>query len=505
MTAVPSCEIYGYSIDRLKELLSTKSEASPRTIEGKLQTRYFQDYFQKIGAQTIVVENNYIDRDFLEDFAGYYVRCFYKYRRVCTRLHFFSLDFTEGDFNAMLEGEKGKLTAGLLNDKYLGFIVVKPLPETMIGRTCLVSYPEEGRRFYPVRRPYTANLVGIPLTVETLAFQEQDTVAAACATSALWSAFQGTGMLFHHPILSPVEITRTATQHWVSQTRAMPNHGLLLPQMVHAMKQVGLEPLMIGATDLGILRSTLYGYLRGGVPVLLLVNLYDAGDKSNHYHAIAATGFSLGGALAPAGGTFKLKADRIDKLYAHDDGVGPFSRLSFAGKSHLSSSWKLSGPVEVHPLYMLIPLYHKIRIPFEAIFNIVRCFDAFLRTLALAPHHALPIDLEWDVCLSSVNAFRTDILAATELSGPVRRDIVQQPLPRFLWRATGRQGNDRAIELVFDATDIEGGHVFLRAVEYDGKLCGVLRGLAKTMTIGGLFSTHPDWASLEPIIAGFQK
>ena len=118
MTAVPSCEIYGYSIDRLKELLSTKSEASPRTIEGKLQTRYFQDYFQKIGAQTIVVENNYIDRDFLEDFAGYYVRCFYKYRRVCTRLHFFSLDFTEGDFNAMLEGEKGKLTAGLLNDKY---------------------------------------------------------------------------------------------------------------------------------------------------------------------------------------------------------------------------------------------------------------------------------------------------------------------------------------------------------------------------------------------------
>ena len=199
-------EVVPYSAAALKRLLSRKS--APPVVGAKLHTRYLETYFERVGAATIIVESEYIDRDFLEDFAGYYVRCFPEYERKCARLHFFTKPFSKNDVLQALDGSG--LLAGRLQTAFLGFIVVKPLPQTIIGRTCLTTYPEEQGRSFPITRTYEANLCGLNLTVKSLAYQEQDRVAAACATSALWSVFHGTGKLFHHHIPSPVEITQAA-------------------------------------------------------------------------------------------------------------------------------------------------------------------------------------------------------------------------------------------------------------------------------------------------------
>jgi len=74
-----------------------------------------------------------------------------------------------------------------LDSNYLGFMVLKPLPQTIVGRTCFKTYPDDGnRRHFPTLHKYSSNLFGLPLTVNSLAYQEQDKVVAACATSALW-------------------------------------------------------------------------------------------------------------------------------------------------------------------------------------------------------------------------------------------------------------------------------------------------------------------------------
>jgi hypothetical protein len=53
-------------------------------VERKLHAEYFREYFAEIEARTIVVEQEYVDHDFLEDFAAYYARCFASYSRYCT-------------------------------------------------------------------------------------------------------------------------------------------------------------------------------------------------------------------------------------------------------------------------------------------------------------------------------------------------------------------------------------------------------------------------------------
>ena len=174
----------------MRRVLAQRGRTGQYVVDAKIHSVYFENYFSTLGAATILIEKEYVDRDFLEDFAAYYVRCFYPYERKCSRLHFFSHAFASDDFDALLCGTNGGLTEQELQNAYLGFIVVKPLSQTIIGRTCLKTYPEDnGRRWFPITRRYEAHLYGMTLTVETLAFQEQDHVAAACATSSLWSAF----------------------------------------------------------------------------------------------------------------------------------------------------------------------------------------------------------------------------------------------------------------------------------------------------------------------------
>jgi len=291
----PAYEIYPFSIQQLKELIVQKSGSDSHVIDCKFHIKYLEDYFGTLAAKTILVENNYVDRDFLEDYAGYYVRCFTEYKRKCTRFHFFNIEITSQNFETLLQKKSGSFTPENLLDAYLGFIVIKPLPQTVIGRACLKTYPPDGnRRNFPITRNYEAGLFGLLLKVDTLAFQEQDQVAAACATSALWSVFQGTGILFQHPIPSPVEITNIASAHSPLETRTLPNkNGLNIAQMAHAIKSVGLEPFLVRAYDDFFLKGTLYAYLNGKIPILMGLDLVDISTQPHSYigkHAVAVTG-----------------------------------------------------------------------------------------------------------------------------------------------------------------------------------------------------------------------
>ncbi len=497
--------IESYSIDALRRIFSEEASVPLSTIQTKPHLGYFEGYFEFIKAKSILIERDYIDRDYLEDFASYYVRCFHQYPHVCSRLHFFNEVISVEDFEAALKGADHKK----LSDSYLGFIVVKPLPQTIIGRTCLKTYPDDnGRRHYPSTRNYEANVFGLKLVAEhTLAFQEQDQVAAACATSALWSAFQGTGKLFQHPIPSPVAITRAATKTWPRETRTFPNNGLDMIEMSHAIRDVGLEPLMLRADRHDILKSNLYAYLKAKIPLLMTADLYDAAVKLplmhlqkpsyRGKHAVAATGYSLGlSAPTPYGKTgLLLKASRIDKFYAHDDQVGPFARMQFTEmemrfgdgtvlkRDFLNTSWRDPitgvGSIVARPENLLIPLYHKIRIPFDTISQVIVDIDQLLEQLRTGGMAPLSQRLEWDIYLTTVSEFKTDIRASSDLDDAERVGILVQPLPKFLWCAVGYTNGQRVIGLIFDATDIEQGSFFLRGIRYSIPLATVLQKIGQ--------------------------
>ena len=56
----------------------------------KTQLVYLFHYLKDLGAQSVLLEREYIDKDYLEDYSRYYVKCFNNGGHKCARLHFFN-------------------------------------------------------------------------------------------------------------------------------------------------------------------------------------------------------------------------------------------------------------------------------------------------------------------------------------------------------------------------------------------------------------------------------
>ncbi|HOO44676.1 MAG TPA: hypothetical protein PLM29_00500 [Deltaproteobacteria bacterium] len=516
---MPRFEVVPYKINTLRTILTRFSKASEEAIEQSPHYFYTQTYFPEIGAKTILVEPDYVDRDYLEDYAGYYVSCFKEYKRHCTRVHFFSNEFKKDDFEKLLGSRDGRLSVDDLQENYLGFTVIKNLPKTIIGRTCLKTYSElsstNGKRGYPITRDYETNIFGIRLTVKSIAFQEQDSVVAACATSALWSAFQGTGKLFQHQIPSPVEITKAATRQIPHETRAFPSSGLTLEQMADAIRYVGLEPFLIDPQQNPYMfKAGLYAYLKGKIPVLFGIALHDVSSNplyryDTSRHAVALTGYHLSSQdiVKYPGTQFSCKAFAVDKVYVHDDQVGPFARMEIDTQPvdgipwTLSTSWRGGdgriGNVRAVPWIFMVPLYHKIRISFSSVYYAVYCFhERVIETLKSAEVVTFPGEIEWDIYLITVNDFKTQIFSSDKLGQEVRLDVLMRAMPRFLWRATATCMSNTIMDLLFDATDIEQDQFLAHAIICNHGLRDLLTEISSNPRLLNISKTDPEWKVL---------
>lgn len=480
-------ELRLFSETALSEALSGAG-SSPAFIRRRSITQYLVGYLTDLGAQTILVEFDYVDGDYLDDYAAYYSRCFTRYDKHCKRLHFFTRRFNSDEFVAAIsEPVKSAGLRSALRDSYLGFVVARPLPEAVIGRTVLATYPPDvgrntkagDRRFTAVHR-YEANLFGLDLTIESLAFQEQDTVLAACATVALWSSFHQAAHLFRTPRPRPAEITRAANDS-VSYSRAFPSHGLVVEQMCRAIRSVGLEPEIFDVGAGSKLRhpmtvpSLLYAYLSLGLPVVLGVMIDGVG-----LHAVTVTGYRRTSSnLAIKKGADPAEpvmvSSQIDRLYVHDDQIGPFARLTVkrpkgstaGGTITFEGSWRNQATKEMRKLFpylLIVPVYHKIRVTFVDVQDWVRR----MHQLVCVVLDDQAQRLVWDVRLTDANTYKRSVSVAK--SYPDRASALFGAHPRFVWIASLRKGENLLFEWLADATGVARSFPFYKLVWHDENL-----------------------------------
>ena len=425
-------------------------------------------------AQTIIVEGNYIDKSYLEDYSAYYVKCFKKYQREVNRIHFFKNKFTKKDFDKILDNN---LCDGIkeLQDNYIGFTTIKKLPTTFIGKTCLRSLEAEGHRHFATLRTYEVNLFGIDLKIEALAYQEQDSTVCACATSSLWSIFHSTGKLFQHPIPSPVEITKISTDQVSSDTRIFPNKGLNLKMIAQGIKNIGLEPYKIQIDQINTLKASIYAYLKANIPLLMAFALFNKEKQTTLPvgHAVAVIGYNMFKDKTEHFSPFKLKAFDINKIYVHDDQVGPYARMEIYnspnGEPILSTSFgknikTQNEPYTSYPFALSIPLYKNIRIPFDNIFGHTFAFNSILNYFSKELN--LNWDFEWDIYLQSKKQLKSYILnnECNDVINP--KGVLTKSLPSYIWCCDIILNSELVLKVLFDATDIDSNLNFIDVIKY---------------------------------------
>lgn len=431
----------------------------------KRQVRFLASHLgnAELGCQTLVLEPEFIDPDYLDDYAHYYVRCNASYGRKCLRVHFFRPAFTQSEYDGMLRDPQGTgrpLRSALeAPGAYLGFVVLRPLPEAFVGTTCLATYApsaedDRGRRErrFPALKTHPVHLAGLRLEVRSLSYQEQDNVVAACATVATWCALKKASPLFELAVPSPAEITRRAVDASLSPSRGMPSKGLMVYDICRVIRSLGLEVELRDVEDATgadgswrsprwELRQFVHAYGSLGLPIIL--GLVDGSDR----HAVTVCGYALD---ADPGSRGRPAWERMRQLYLHDDQVGPYVRapiqaddqykLEMPGHQRRGQKW--------YPRIaaLLVPVHRLVRVRME---DVLKACSGLERLLPV--EHGT----SWDVTLSAAEDCAREALAETSEYTPEQRaGLATFGWPSFVWKATGWSGAEALLDVFVDATDI---------------------------------------------------
>ncbi|MBU0641330.1 MAG: hypothetical protein KKB50_20925 [Planctomycetes bacterium] len=208
----------------------------------------------------------------------------------------------------------------------------------------------------------------------------------------------------------------------------------------------------------------------------------------------------------------------------HDDQIGPFARLRFGGPRlefgkypqfnrdfTMFSSWRgRSNQPEsacFAPETVILPLYHKIRIGLDSVINLVRDdFDVPLESVRIAGNGVTTCRLVWDIFLTTAQELKRDLIRLSRSLDPAMLwEMLEMPTARFIWRATGSDGDDPVIDVLYDATDVEQGEFLLAILPYSQRLRDLIASCPQAWLLGVLCPLNPttaypsaSWASTSP-------
>lgn len=519
-----------YSSAELAIALSN-SYTTPLEISRKSHFEYLLGYLGNTGlkAKTIVIENDYVSLDYLTDYAEYYAQCFQKYPKTCKRVHFFSNEFDPTRFTEVIAGNPNSKDNRKFWKHYLGNIVVRPIPQRVIGTTLLRTYPEFEKigavhRHFFGGRDYKIHLFGNEISIRSLAFQEQDRVLSACATAAVWSMLHKASSHHYAVLKTPSEITKDANANGIHGERLFPNDGLTTLQITTAIQKAGMETEVRSSQQPDFTNSYVKRVIRAyatiGVPILMgiqvpvnkyngldsvTLDLQDFKPKSNSVRRSKKDVISKEGSHATAICGYRYKkfnskkptseitwrSDAIEKLLVHDDQWGPFARMVFVSDTPtaaLMTDWSNLTRKETPITDLIIPLYHKIRIKLDEVEFLITAFDRIFWNI-FEKGATLKEDISWDVYLDYSENFKQKV--KSYLQGHHLHRILQRSLPKYLWIANCFVGNSKVMTIVFDATDLSINMYGLLIVFQDLKFKQRLNGALRNAPQFSKFIAHP--------------
>ncbi len=459
----------------------------------KRQLKTIVSHLEKLKAITMVCENEYVDNGYFEDYLNYYVGCHETYPKYCSRIHFFTKEFDHDKFEEALLLEP-KCTSGVLGE-YLGFIVIKPIPMTFIGRTCLKALPQNESRYDKlINRKYKANLFGLELSVSSLAFQEQDQVVSACTSASIWCLLHGLKL---KKIKSPAQITLAATEH-SKIINTFPSIGLNPIEIERALEYFDLRQYTIspkGETEQDIDQLTRYikTYIDSDIPLILGAECYSLSPNNNIYEKIGNHAVTIIG--------YGLSEGKLDKLIVHDDREGPYTTLNFIRNFDMGNKEKKTVLIEssqankvgtdghlsckeiLQYTSLIIATDPRVRINF----NVISKTETKLKKL-LEEHFSkvkekdeLPLvyaspSVETNTKLIRSSDYKQTIKHGTYLN---KSELLTHSFPKFLWVIEFQIGNDSVFDLLFDSSSLPQGQAFICASYKQDYSENMLRNLSK--------------------------
>lgn len=200
-------------------------------------------------ATVALVERDYVDADYRDEFANFYAQTFRALPDRCERLHFFDQK----------------------RERYLGFTVLRPIHDRPVCRT-LLDPPTSMRKDVSCKSRVTASPYGFRFTVDGFPFISQDFQYGRCAHAAIWMIAYYHHLVNRTPRYFMSDIVAAARTHqdiW----RTIPSQGLSFRQITAILHDLKLPAISYDLDKLPeneSAASIAQRYLNSRLPVMLL-------------------------------------------------------------------------------------------------------------------------------------------------------------------------------------------------------------------------------------------
>lgn len=422
--------------------------------------------------KTLLVEREYIDKDYRNAYSAHYSKKFQAYSTRCVRVHAFDVEVREADVFGLpaTSSLPGRLEEICRQSKtpvyprsspgYMGYVVLRPTPYSRVGR-CLLDPRKTGKhelRTGWCLANYSASVMGHELEVAAFPHQAQDAEVHTCAETAVWALFRYLSQRYRqYKEHYPYDVSLLADGS--TGRRLFPSRGLTMDQIASMFGRSGLgAELYLPSNDVqhpaqdevwtGSRRKSAVDdliqyfciYLESGLPPI--VGLPG--------HAVVANGLVYSDKpLGRRKGRVIPAADFVSAVVVNDDNWHPYQSLhrSIADARTSPSGFALR---DVDSL--VVPMPEKVMLAAEDAEELIaEYFALFLDATTVAP---LDERLVRRTVLTSTNNYKACQLRNGDA---VSAFLASFPMPHFVWIGelyplTNWRSRRAVAEVVLDAT-----------------------------------------------------
>lgn len=222
----------------------------------------------------VLVEFDYVDKDYRSTYYGYYAKKGRRYRADCVRLHFF--DGTVTFDEAAMALRCGQDDVKNLSDHYFGYAVLRPTIIATIGRSLLSPRIRRGARGRTISARHKVHLLGYTLGVHGFPSMDQHSDIAVCAHVACWSVLRHYSQRYpQHGEVLLQQVTRMA--HHFDPGGLAPSQGLAIAEAERVFHAAGTYPLVVSKgtrpSEISLFNSQFLAYLESGFPLFVGLTL----------------------------------------------------------------------------------------------------------------------------------------------------------------------------------------------------------------------------------------
>src|SRR3984957_5117154 len=272
--------------------------------------------------KAVLVEKNYIDKDYRSTYYNYYSKKGLKYRADCIRLHFFDGTVSFDPNTLQLTSSVG----GEISHHYFGYMVLRPTGNATIGGSVLSPDVRSGATGLIITADHKVHLLGYKLTVQGFPSMDQHRDIAVCAHAACWSILRHNNK--RHSVYSEFlthDITLMAQDF--NPGGIVPSRGLEISHAERVFQEAGTFPFHVARDINNVNDPSFYrqlgAYIESGFP------LFAANHRGGH--AMAVVGYEWRAPVVTGVPGMRYAWDEVKSLTVVDDNYLPYLSIPITG------------------------------------------------------------------------------------------------------------------------------------------------------------------------------